>query len=46
MFRTAIAAVFLASAPAFAAPPNIVMILGDDQGWNDYGFMEIGRAHV
>jgi uncharacterized sulfatase len=22
-----------------AAPPNIVMILGDDQGWTDYGFM-------
>lgn len=22
-----------------AAPPNVVMILGDDQGWTDYGFM-------
>ncbi|MFO0803785.1 MAG: sulfatase [Gemmataceae bacterium] len=24
---------------AAAAPPNVVMILGDDQGWGDYGFM-------
>ncbi|MEL7335428.1 MAG: sulfatase-like hydrolase/transferase, partial [Planctomycetota bacterium] len=22
-----------------AAPPNVVMILSDDQAWNDYGFM-------
>src|SRR5215207_6457861 len=22
-----------------AAPPNIVMIIGDDQAWTDYGFM-------
>jgi len=22
-----------------AAPPNVVLILGDDQGWTDYGFM-------
>ena len=27
-------------------PPNILMIVGDDQGWTDFGFMEIGRAHV
>jgi uncharacterized sulfatase len=30
--------------PASAAPPNVVMILGDDQGWHDYGFM--GSQHV
>lgn len=24
---------------AFAAPPNVVLILSDDQGWDDYGFM-------
>ena len=24
---------------ADAAPPNIVLILGDDQAWSDYGFM-------
>lgn len=27
------------SAPASAATPNVVMILSDDQGWTDYGFM-------
>ncbi len=26
-------------APARAAPPNIVMIISDDQAWGDYGFM-------
>ena len=25
--------------PASAAPPNIVMIVGDDMAWTDYGFM-------
>ncbi|MCA8988323.1 MAG: sulfatase-like hydrolase/transferase, partial [Planctomycetaceae bacterium] len=24
---------------AQAAPPNVVMIISDDQAWNDYGFM-------
>ena len=37
-------AVFLAigcasHSPAADNPPNIVVILGDDQGWPDYGFM-------
>ena len=27
-----------------AAPPNIVLILSDDHGWRDYGFM--GRPEV
>ena len=27
-----------------AAPPNVVMIIGDDQGWHDYGFM--GHPHI
>ncbi len=27
-----------------AATPNIVMIVGDDQGWGDYSFM--GHAHI
>lgn len=32
--------IFVAAAnPVVAAPPNIVIILGDDQAWNDYGFM-------
>ena len=30
---------FLGFGVASAAPPNVVMILGDDQGWTDYGFM-------
>lgn len=25
--------------PAAAAPPNVVLILGDDQAWTDFGFM-------
>ena len=29
---------------AAAAPPNIVMIIGDDQAWGDYGFM--GHPHI
>lgn len=35
-------AIFLACAtlqPAAAAPPNILLIVSDDQAWNDYGFM-------
>jgi uncharacterized sulfatase len=27
------------AAPGFAAPPNVVMIIGDDQAWTDYSFM-------
>jgi uncharacterized sulfatase len=30
--------------PAQAAAPNVVMIIGDDQGWTDYGFM--GHEHI
>src|SRR5882724_13584362 len=30
--------------PLHAAPPNEVMIVGDDQGWTDYGFM--GHEHI
>jgi arylsulfatase A-like enzyme len=30
---------FLFTIPAYAASPNIVMIVSDDQGWEDYGFM-------
>jgi arylsulfatase A-like enzyme len=25
--------------PTQAAPPNVLLIVGDDQGWTDYGFM-------
>lgn len=31
-------------AAAVAAPPNVLLIVGDDQGWTDYGFM--GHEHV
>ena len=27
------------AAPASGAPPNIVFIISDDHGWQDYGFM-------
>ena len=40
----ALALAFAPAASAGAAPPNVVMIVGDDQGWTDYGFM--GHAHV
>jgi uncharacterized sulfatase len=30
---------YLLTSPALAAPPNVLFILGDDQGWRDYGFM-------
>jgi uncharacterized sulfatase len=30
--------------PAAAAPPNVVFIISDDQGWTDYGFM--GHAEI
>src|SRR3954462_6891428 len=29
---------------ATAAPPNVVLIISDDQGWGDYSFM--GHPHV
>ncbi|MFO0799541.1 MAG: sulfatase-like hydrolase/transferase [Gemmataceae bacterium] len=35
--------VALAAGPA-AAAPNVVLIVGDDQGWRDYGFM--GHPHI
>ncbi|WP_145352929.1 sulfatase family protein [Roseimaritima multifibrata] len=36
---TVVVACFLPSARATDSPPNIVMILSDDQSWTDYGFM-------
>ena len=29
---------------AFTAPPNVVLIVSDDQAWTDYGFM--GHPHI
>lgn len=37
-------AFLLLSAPLETSPPNIVMIIGDDQAWTDYGFM--GHPHI
>jgi uncharacterized sulfatase len=34
----------LAPVVARAAPPNVILIVSDDQGWGDYGFM--GHPHV
>ncbi|MGE3804661.1 MAG: sulfatase [Gemmataceae bacterium] len=36
-----VAALVLGLSPlARSAPPNVVMIISDDQGWTDFGFME------
>lgn len=35
----ALAALCLKAAPLAAAPPNVVLILSDDQAWTDFGFM-------
>lgn len=43
-FLLALATALSFAAAATAAPPNVVMILGDDQGWHDYGFM--GHPHI
>ena len=39
----------LLALPAQGAPPNVVLIISDDQGWTDYGFMgheEIKTPHL
>lgn len=36
---TALAVLIALPCPADGKPPNIVLILSDDQGWTDYGFM-------
>ena len=36
--------VLLTAGFANAAPPNVVLILSDDQGWGDYSFM--GHPHI
>ena len=42
-FLSALALTLALALPAQAAPPNVVLIVGDDQGWTDYGFM--GHEH-
>ena len=36
---TAITLTLALTLPAQAGPPNVLLIVGDDQGWTDYGFM-------
>ena len=36
----------LAACVAVAAPPNVVLILSDDQHWGDYGFMGHGQLRT
>ncbi|MBA4189217.1 MAG: sulfatase [Planctomycetaceae bacterium] len=43
-FLSAFALTLALTLPATAAPPNVVLIVGDDQGWGDYGFM--GHQHI
>jgi uncharacterized sulfatase len=35
----AVCLVLASAAATLAAPPNVVLIISDDQGWTDYGFM-------
>ena len=47
LFRSLCLAALLCWGPAAAAadgPPNIVLIISDDHGWQDYGFM--GHPHI
>ena len=48
---------FVIRHPSFSAQPNIVLLMGDDHGWEETGYNmhphvktpvldEIGRAHV
>src|SRR5215470_20213374 len=43
-YLSAVAAALTLMASTQAAPPNVVLIVGDDQGWTDYGFM--GHEHI
>ena len=43
-FPIVVTAVCLFVTTALAGPPNVVMIIGDDQAWTDYGFM--GHRHI
>ena len=43
-----LAALLLFAGAALAAPPNIVLIVSDDQGWNDVGYhgSEVRTPHI
>ena len=39
MTRLLLALLWLSVPLAFGSPPNVVLIISDDHGWSDYGFM-------
>ena len=39
VFCVGVVLAFVGSVNATAGPPNVVLIISDDQAWNDYGFM-------
>jgi len=43
-FAALLVAVFGLTVSGHAAPPNVVLIISDDQAWGDYGFM--GHPHI
>jgi len=43
-YLSALALTLALTLPATAAPPNVLLIVGDDQAWTDYGFM--GHEHI
>src|SRR5262245_51692104 len=43
-YLSALAFALALTLPTQAAPPNVLLIVGDDQGWTDYGFM--GHEHI
>ena len=44
MWLTFVISLFAAASLAAARTPNVVLIISDDQGWTDYGFM--GHPHI
>jgi uncharacterized sulfatase len=42
--RAALLALLLSAPAGLAGPPNVLLIVGDDQGWTDYGFT--GHPHI
>ncbi len=44
MFVLLAALAFAINAQAADGPPNVVLLISDDQSWTDYGFM--GHPHV
>ena len=43
---TVVAALLVLLPALGAAPPNVVLIIADDQAWTDFGFMGHGAIHT